>query len=142
MEGDSHFHVLLTNVSTAPVTLFEEWNSWGYYGLSFDITYADGHKVHTYKTAREWQANYPSTITLAPKGFYVFDVNFDTTWANSIRLHPAKVQQGLECRLRAIYSIAPNKSKKGRLPSILELLDSSPWTGTVRSVEMPCIVYK
>ncbi|MBD2722684.1 hypothetical protein [Hymenobacter armeniacus] len=37
-----HFHVLLTNASAGPVALFEESNGWGYYGLSFDLTYPAG----------------------------------------------------------------------------------------------------
>lgn len=72
-----HFHVLLTNTSAVPIALFEEWNSWGYYGLSFALTYPDGRTVRVVKASRMWKRNFPSTITLAPGGFYVFDVTLD-----------------------------------------------------------------
>lgn len=137
LEGDnSHFHVLLTNKSAKPVTIFEEWNSWGYFGLSFDITYPDGHKMHTVKAAQEWFKNAPTTTTIVPNGFYVFDVTFDTTWVNSIRRQPA-LPQGNACRLRAIYSIAPTKS----LPLALDKRVVKAWTGTVKSAELPYIIW-
>ncbi len=132
--GSKHFHVLLTNTSATPITLFEEWNSWGYFGLSFDITYADGHQVHMFKAARGWDKNFPSTLILAPNGFYVFDVNFDTTWANSIRLQPPS-SQGIACRLRAVYSIAPIKTP------LLDKEELSAWTGTVESAELPYTIW-
>ena len=107
---------------------------WGYFGLSFDITYSDGHKVHMFKATRGWDKNFPSTLTLAPNGFYVFDVNLDTTWVNSIRLQPNS-SQGIACRLRAIYSIAPIKTP------LLDKEELSAWTGTVESAELPYTIW-
>ena len=138
LEGSLHFHVLLTNVSATPVTVFQEDNSWGYYSLSFDLTYADGRKERVGRAFRYWYKNFPSTITLPPKGSYVFEVNFDETWNTSIRLQPTQGQQGVTCRLRATYAIAPRKSPD----PTLDFLKVSTWTGTIRSAEMPCIVYK
>lgn len=119
-----HFHVLLTNRSAQPVNLFEEWNSWGYYGLSFDVTYADGRRVRAEKQPRGWRLNYPSTLTLPPQGSYVFDVDLGPDWASSPR--PASgVAQGVACRLRARYTIEPSpESKKQHV-----------WTGNVTSAE-------
>ncbi|MGI4871627.1 MAG: hypothetical protein ACRYFX_10665 [Janthinobacterium lividum] len=109
------FHVLLTNTSPDSLAIYEEWNSWGYYGLSFEITYPDGRKVASYKGLRYWTKNFPSTITIAPHGCYVFDVDFepDSTaggvWVNSIRKEPGFTQNGICCRMRAIYSIHDEK---------------------------------
>lgn len=125
-----HFHVLLTNVSAHPLTLFQEWNSWGYYGLSFDITYPDGRKVHATRAPRGWDKDFPSTFTLAPHGYYVFEVSFDRTWLSSPRTEPTS-GQGLSCRLRAIYSIARQEDDAHSFPPGAPL----PWTGTVQSSE-------
>lgn len=131
-----HFHVLLTNVSAHPVTLFQEWNSWGYYGLSFDITYAYGRKVHATRAPRGWDKNFPSTFTLAPQGYYIFEVSFDRTWLPSPRTEPTS-GHGLACRLRASYSIARQEDDTDALPLGAPL----PWTGTVQSNEDAYVVW-
>jgi hypothetical protein len=126
----SHFHVLLTNVSAHPVTLFQEWNSWGYYGLAFEVTYPDGRKVITTRGPRGWDKNFPSTFTLAPQGHYVFEVSFDHTWTSSPRTEPTS-GHGLSCRLRALYSIERQKDDD----MLLEPGAPLPWAGTVQSKE-------
>ena len=73
------FHVLLTNTSPDTLAIYEEWNSWGYYGLSFEITYPDGRKVVARKAPRGWDKNFPSTTVIAPHGCYVFNVDFNIT---------------------------------------------------------------
>jgi len=123
-EGE-RFHVLLTNQSAQPVTLFQEWNSWGYYGLSFDVTYADGRRVWVEKEPRPWRHNYPSTFTLPPRGSYVFDVILGPEhWVNSPR--PAL---RLACRLRARYTIEPSPESKDM------------WTSTVVSAENAYVLW-
>lgn len=114
--------MLLTNQSARPVSLFEEWNSWGYYGLSFDVMYADGRQVRVGKELRPGRLNFPSVITLAPQASYVFDVTLGPEWRHSPRPAP-HLGQGLTCRLRARYTIKPSPESKGM------------WTGTVLSPE-------
>jgi hypothetical protein len=131
----AHFHVLLTNMSAEPVTLFEEWNGWGYYGLSFEMTYADGRKVQVQRAPRGWTRNFPSTITLAPQGYYVFEVSFDKSWVHSVRTEPY-TGHGIACRMRAIYSITPTQEED------LDLVRGEhPWAGTVASDEQPYTVW-
>jgi hypothetical protein len=38
------FYVVLSNVSKQPQTVWEDWNSWGYQAISFQLTTADGKK--------------------------------------------------------------------------------------------------
>ena len=125
-----HFHVLLTNRSAQPVALFEEWNSWGYYGLSFDMTYADGRRVQVAKQPRGWRRNFPSTVSLAPHSSYVFDVSLGPEWTNSPRAAPL-LAQGMACRLRARYTIAPSPESKTQ----------HVWTGTVASAENAYVLW-
>jgi hypothetical protein len=123
----SHFHALLTNTSAVPVALFEEWNSWGYFGLSFDITYPDGRVVRVAKQRRVWDKNFASTVTIAPGGFYVFDVDFDPkTWQHSPLVEKRAASGSIRCRMRARYTIAREEnpwSQKG----------VSIWTGAIAS---------
>lgn len=130
--GDrSLFHVLLYNPSDRPLRLFEEKYSWGYYGLSFDVTYPDGRVVHSEKKGRGWDNNFPGTLTIGPKGYYVFDVSFDPRlWTNSVFLEKSGME-GRQCRLGAIYSIQSDS----------EALKYGVWTGTIRSDERAYIIY-
>lgn len=130
-EQRPRFHVLLYNPTDKPLRLFQEWNSWGYFGLSFDITYPDGRVVHSEKEPRGWDKNFPSTLTVAPYGCYVFEVTFDPTiWTNSLLLEKSG-PHGRACRLQAIYSIASGP----------DALEEGAWTGTIRSEERPYLVY-
>ena len=127
-----HFHVLLTNNSEKPIVLFEEWNSWGYFGLSFDITYSDGRKVHSTKFSSGWDKNAASTVTIAPHGFYIFNVTFSKKedlnhhrfWINSL-FDEKGLDKGLKCRIRAVYSIENSP----------EAQREHAWIGTVTSEE-------
>ncbi|WBA44241.1 hypothetical protein [Hymenobacter canadensis] len=127
----NHFHVLLTNTSTAPINLFEEWNSFGYYGLSFEITYPDGRIVRVGKAIRGWDKNFPSTITIEPGGYYVFNVTFKPDqWENSPLLK-RPTTRGIPCRMRAIYSIEADQYSRGE----------HAWTGKITTAERPYIIW-
>ncbi|MBD2722683.1 hypothetical protein [Hymenobacter armeniacus] len=97
------------------------------------------------KRTRPWTYNVPSTVTIAPGGYYVFDVDFDPkTWDNSplqerrtpVRQRP--VDGGARCRLRARYTITAPKPGDVRIrkPSGVPL-----WTGTVSSAEKTYVLW-
>jgi hypothetical protein len=128
-DSTSSFHVLLTNVSSSPVEIFDENNSWGYGALPFEITYPDGRKITSAPSqVRAWLANAPITSTIPLHGHYLFSVSFNNKpnqlpfWQNSVLN-----EQGFatDCRLRAIYHIAPTK----------ESTEKHAWTGTITSAE-------
>ena len=132
----NHFHVLLTNNSSGPIKLFEEWNSWGYYGLSFEITYSDGRKVQSARERRGCDKNFPSTVTIAPHGYYIFDVNFnndskkDYVWVNSVRSEK-RSDDGTHCSMRAIYFIESSSAS----------IEEHAWTGTITSEIRPYTIW-
>lgn len=124
-----HFHVLLFNPSSTPLTLFQEWNSWGYFGLSFDVTYPNGRHAHVAKKARGWDKNFPATLTVAPYGYYVFNVEFadllgEPVWDN-LRPEDQGFKEGLRCRVRAVYTIEPSHDSRR----------AGVWSGTIASEE-------
>ncbi len=41
-QGDPHISVVLQNSSSKPINVFQEWNSWGAYNLTLEITSVDG----------------------------------------------------------------------------------------------------
>jgi len=125
-----HFHVVLTNVTKAPIRLWREWCSWGYFTLSFEMTDQSGKKVSIQKKPKGWNKNYPDWITILPGEHMVFDVTFDeATWQNAPSLEANKPQIA---RLKAIFEIPENVEAKER----------NIWTGRVSSPEYTYTFYR
>ncbi len=40
--GDPHINVVLQNTSDKPIRVYQNWNSWGYYNLTLQVTAIDG----------------------------------------------------------------------------------------------------
>lgn len=77
------FHVLLTNTSSNTQRIWEDWCSWGYYGLKFQCTDASGKTWLIVKRPHEWTKNYASYATLLPGESLVISVELadKETWA-------------------------------------------------------------
>ena len=122
--GNYHFHVVLTNNSQKPQRLFKEWNSWGYFALSFEI---DGQIVR--KKGVDWGENYAEYHTIFPQEHIVFNVNFSTdTWENSPLLDnkfPKKI------KMRAIYEVEEDEESR----------QFKVWTGKIMSKEDIYTIY-
>lgn len=43
--NDPHINVVLQNTSDKPIRVYQDWNSWGYYNLTLQITSVDGKKL-------------------------------------------------------------------------------------------------
>lgn len=74
----SHFHVVVRNVSTRPVTIWRRWCSFGYENLSFEYSTRDGKKGVAQVKRRISLQNVPDPLTLAPDEEKVIDVYFGT----------------------------------------------------------------
>jgi hypothetical protein len=141
-EGNTeNFYVLLTNTSDSSIKIWQDWNSWGYFGLSFEITYQDGTKEIMEQNAMGWNKNFPSYDVLAPLGHHIFEVNFnDTTFRSAIRpindgyrwkTTLRKKEAPTICKLKAIYKIGEDEMSK---------MDGV-WTGKVESVTSDYIIW-
>lgn len=73
----AHFHVVITNTSNMPKRLWEMWNSWGWYNLTFEVLDNQGNLIHVLKKKpHTWDKNYSSFVRLDPSGHFVIDVYF------------------------------------------------------------------
>ena len=75
-------HLVFTNVSATPLSVFDEWNSWGYFNVKLEYTLSDGTRGHMTKGAGagrllSWTMNAPSATTLLPGQCLVWEVYFD-----------------------------------------------------------------
>ncbi|MBN1460746.1 MAG: hypothetical protein JXA57_14520 [Armatimonadetes bacterium] len=119
---EAHFHVVLTNISTHNVSLWQGEGPEGYSSLSFEVTDAEGNTWAVRKKERQWKRTpLPSAATLDPNGHLVIDVTFDPEiWEN-----PPLPDEGksVTVSIRAIYEI----------PESDDAAKNGVWTGRVVS---------
>jgi hypothetical protein len=114
------FYVLLSNVSKQPKTVWEDWNSWGYQAISFELTTADGKKHVVSKRQQGFTMNFPSTVVIEPGENQVYVIHFDEWW----EIHPPipKTDE-MSITLKAIYEVSPTP----------ESAQYKVWTGRLES---------
>ena len=120
---DIQFQVIITNISDEPVQLWETWNSWGWYDLSFEILDDSFTILHTVeKKPRFWTRNFPSFFTLDAGEQYAIDVCFnETDWL--LPLQEEEDPGRSEAYIRAVYTI----------PEDEETDEYGIWTGRIES---------
>ena len=104
-----HFHVLVKNVSDAPLRLWSDKYSWGYGNLSFELIGDDGQVTKIQKKPGQWDKNFPDWLQLQPGDTYVLNVNFAAkdVWANPPVAGPGK--KPTPVKMRAVYEISPDE---------------------------------
>ncbi|SRR6266576_4746199 len=115
------FYVVLTNISEQPQAVFEQWNSWGYFAISFEFTTDDGRKTTVFrKRTVVFTKNNPSTFAVAPGEHQVFPVRLDKWWEAQPALRRA---DEMPVKVKAMYEVSatPESAKQGV------------WTGRVES---------
>lgn len=107
LNTSDHFHVLVKNVSDAPLRLWTDKYSWGYSNLSFELIGDDGRVTAIQKKPRGWDKNYPDWLQLQPGDTYVLNVNFAAKdiWENP---PAAGGKKPTLVKLRAVYQISPD----------------------------------
>lgn len=128
-DANSHFPLVLRNLSREPVRVWREWCSWGYFAASFVAVAADGTQSLVKKRDREWGKNFPDFDEIGPGESIVRDIYFGSDdWEN----FPRRTGSGGHAiKLKAIFAIEPDgDAKKHRV-----------WTGKVRSPEIEVTVF-
>jgi len=122
-----HFHVMITNTSDQPQRIWQEWCSWGYFALAFELTDQSGQKWIVRKEPREWSKNYPDFWTIESQEQLVLDVEFGKTglWDGLPPSHGTFT-------MRAIFEIRPDEF----------LMKHSVWTGRIVSKADKYVFYK
>lgn len=116
------FYVLLTNVSKQDQEVFETWNSWGYYAVSFELRTDDGRIVVIMKKPIEFTRNSSTTFVISPGEQMVYPIKLGNTWDAAFPL-PTADEQPVDVSVKAIYEI------KSTRESTLQHV----WTGRVES---------
>jgi hypothetical protein len=121
MRPADHFHVVLQNRGIYEQRIWETWNSWGYFNLSFEVADSTGKKWVVKKRDTGFTRNFPSFLTISPGQTYVFDVYFGDAheWAG----FPLRRGEENTVKMRALYSV----------PVSAEAKTSDVWTGHLES---------
>ena len=103
--GLFYFHVVVQNTSNETIRLWEEWNSWGYYNLTFEVFDVNGKLLGVaQKKPQNWTVNFPSFLELKPKQVHVIDVYFHSfDW-------DAPIKPILANQAKSKYSLVANYS--------------------------------
>ncbi len=106
----THFHVIVSNVSGQPQRIWQEWCSWGYFGLTFELTDDQGKKWVAQKCPRDWDKNFPSTWTLDPHESLALDVYFTDT--NIWQGFPMPRQSSQTVTMQAVLEFKPDDNSR------------------------------
>ena len=98
------FYVVLTNVSSEPQAVWEDWNSWGYQTVSFELTTVDRKKFLVSRQQEVFTVNSPSTFLLEPGEHQVYAIRLDKEWETRPALPKANETP---VSLKAIYEVSP-----------------------------------
>ena len=71
---DKNFHIVLRNVSDKPQNIWQDWVSWGYFALSFELKDESGKTWVAKKILAAFNQNGPMFWTLKPNEYLVIDV--------------------------------------------------------------------
>ena len=129
-DPSQHFYVVLTNAGKAPVRLWREWCSWGYFNLSFVTKNQHGVIVKIVKHERAWDKNYPDWTIVSPGESMVVEVTFDKSAWNDAPLPEAGTNRSME--LTAVFEI----------PNSPEAKTNGVWTGRVTSAANTYTLYR
>jgi hypothetical protein len=79
---DNPVSVIFRNNTDSVTRMYEDWNSWGYYNISFEITTKDSTYI-VRKKQRGWWKNFPSYHRIDPGESLVFNFNLDESTEDS-----------------------------------------------------------
>jgi len=121
-------YVLLTNKSGVTQHLWEEWNSWGYHNLNFEVTDSTGRTWMIKRALRAWTMNGPTWFPLDPGETHVFAVTFPDDWED---LPKVDRLSDTYVTIRAIYEIPPDPmvEKNGVRTMDTTRKDNGVWIG-------------
>jgi hypothetical protein len=129
---NSHFHVVLSNLSDKPIKLWTETNSWGYYALSFEMSDNSGRKWVAKKEPATFTRNIPSLLEIPSRGTHVIGVYFaiPRRWEG----FPVP-ENGVEpVTIRAVFEVLPTPESDqlrawvGRIVSESRDVEFAKWT--------------
>ena len=114
------FYVVLTNVSKEPQSVWNWWNSWGYYAITFEMTSDNQKKFVFSKRPTGFTRNTPTTFLVQPSEQPVYAIHLNDVWQVQPALPKADTTH---VKVKAVFEIPPSA----------ESAKYGVWTGRVES---------
>jgi hypothetical protein len=118
------FFAVIENTGSDSVKLWNDWNSWGYDNLSFEIIDNSGKTSIARRKKAAFTRNFPAVIEIGPGEVIVREVDLlskTIPWTGFPL--PRKAERSKPFQMRALYSIKDSKESK----------ELGVWTGAIRS---------
>ena len=117
------FEIHLLNNSKKAISLHDEWNSYGYYNLKFEISDRNDTKYWITKKSAVWYRNFETSTELKPGEKVVIPVALtDDVWSG---LQPVRDGVRPILFIRALYE---------QYPEMVRSKDTSLWKGSLSSL--------
>jgi hypothetical protein len=116
-----HLTVTMKNNTENALRVWDNWNSWGWWNLSFCVVLKDGQVIHISAKDRGWDRNAPTFSTIQPGDEWTRKVDFsDEQWEIPKEFSPKDIRY-----FSAVYCIKPSEeSAKHRVWTGVSV---SPW---------------
>jgi len=98
------FYVVLTNVSEQPQAIWNWWNSWGYYAITFELTTDDHKHFIISKRPTGFTKNTPTTFWVQPNEHEVFVIRLNDEW-QALPAFPRR--DSTHVSIKAVYAVSP-----------------------------------
>ncbi|MDX1908231.1 MAG: hypothetical protein SF053_14440 [Bacteroidia bacterium] len=124
LERYPRIHVILTNLTPAPLKIWKDWNTWGYFNLI--LTWEAGGNTYLirHKPPTDWDGDFPDFWLIPPGEKIILEVDMsDGNWIG----FPDLYGETIEARLTAIY-----ENKRDILANEFGI-----WCGRVASASLP-----
>lgn len=122
-DTNAHFYVVVSNTSNKPQRIWQEWCSWGYFGLTFELSDETGKKWVAKKNGGWWTMNFPSYWRLDPEDSVVIEVHFEKALQPRWEGFPLPEDGEKTVTMRAVFQFEPDEESK----------KADVWTGLVAS---------
>ena len=133
-----YFVAIVRNELARELALYEEWNSWGYENLKFELFTEGGQRLWVTKKPGLWYRNFPGQTLLEPGQSVVIPVVFwERVWNNVdfIGTQALRSQHTHMKTIRAVYEQKPERPEPW--PGEPPLPESKLWKGSVCSPAYP-----
>ena len=123
-DSQSHFHFLLLSERDG-LKVYDEWNMWGYFARTFNLTVGGTKNYQVTRRDRVWNSNFPKSVKIDRGEVLVTDIYLcDGTW----HISPKLPVRGVYVSVIGRYTLKPRTAAD---PSSYPLEDV--WVGTINS---------
>jgi len=129
--------VVLRNIGTEPIAIYQRWNSWGAYQWRFAIVDAKGNGMFAGNPEEGWTRNAPSAVSIKPGTELALNAIVQEKRTSTIpkgkEVFMSKVPLAFPLRVRAIFEATADLPPEPRvsLDGTTTVSSSALWVGAI-----------